>query len=816
MEAKTLAYIIALQLATGFATATMAQNAARNEVKGTIVDGDGKAVEGAAVAWLSLPDSTLIGGTVVGNDGSFAITSSKAASATASTSASRSLLAITCVGYEKTMLDVPADGSEMKVVMKSTTHKLKEVTVKSKSKMESKPGGFVFTPRGADLLLLNAYEVMRFAPMVDISRTGVSILGAGSSQIYINGRKPNMSHELVVQMLQSAKPKDIVRIEIMQNPGSKYKASTSGGIVNIVMKRPNYGAMGSATAVANFENYRISPSATAYMGYAYGKFRASAGLGIGYQTWRNTSESLYKYKNTGTEIYNKAENVQKTKKAQLSLNASYDLTPKSVLGASASLGLLDQTGTSLVTTTKTAKGASPKLSRTVGGGAVPLKRPDFSSTIYYTLATDKRGSSLDISASYTKAYSPSRDTTAYENASLQDGLYRPYDTFTQNITADNYAYEAKARYTHNFKDNSTLDAGAEMTHSTIDNDFTRTDLINGTFTPNTTLSNRFVYKENIFAAFAEYSRNWCKTFSSRIGLRAEMTRIDGDLKTTGERFENNYGNIVPNVSLNFKLFKRKHSLNIDYSPYLSRPYYSQLSPFKIWTSENTYATGNPKEKSWMCHSLGFTYRTPFGLTVGSSFVRQPHAKGNYVVTNNDDTSTSGIAEYGNSTSIWPYIQYSASALDGRLRFRADANGYYDKSSGKIQTTDVGFENFDYKFSGDCTAFLGKQRQLMLSLKYQWQSGFTAVTRHKEASSNITLASMMDFGKAGYLTFYAMLPLSNEKTYFDSPDFYYHTRNWRTFSTAYISLEYSITFGKYEVRGAANKNRTSYSNRKSAK
>lgn len=87
----------------------------------------------------------------------------------------------------------------------------------------------------------------------------VSILGKGSPTIYINGRNPLMNNAMVMDYLRSLPSRSIDKIEIMPTSGVSHNASMHGGIINIVLKKPEQGLRGSVSAETSYQGERISP-----------------------------------------------------------------------------------------------------------------------------------------------------------------------------------------------------------------------------------------------------------------------------------------------------------------------------------------------------------------------------------------------------------------------------------------------------------------------------------------------------------------------------------------------------------------------------
>lgn len=95
------------------------------------------------------------------------------------------------------------------------------------------------------------FDVLGRIPSVSVSPDGgVSLLGAGSVTIQVNGQPvPGGSLEQILRGLQGAQ---VERIEVITNPSAQYSAQDSGGIINIITRqRHDAGANGSASVGIN-------------------------------------------------------------------------------------------------------------------------------------------------------------------------------------------------------------------------------------------------------------------------------------------------------------------------------------------------------------------------------------------------------------------------------------------------------------------------------------------------------------------------------------------------------------------------------------
>lgn len=81
---------------------------------------------------------------------------------------------------------------------------------------------------------------------------GVYISGTTPAKIYINGREQKLSNQDIATILRSLPPNSVEKIEIIRSPSTKYDAATTGGIINIVLKKGvKLGKFGSVNIGAN-------------------------------------------------------------------------------------------------------------------------------------------------------------------------------------------------------------------------------------------------------------------------------------------------------------------------------------------------------------------------------------------------------------------------------------------------------------------------------------------------------------------------------------------------------------------------------------
>ncbi len=119
------------------------------------------------------------------------------------------------------------------------------------------------------------------------------------------------------------------------------------------------------------------------------------------------------------------------------------------------------------------------------------------------------------------------------------------------------------------------------------------------------LSDRFLYDENVYAAYTSVSHDWEK-WSIKAGLRAEHTQSTGTSVALSTINNLEYFELFPSFYL---LHNRNenHSFSFDYSRKLRRPRYQDLNPFRTFINENNFVEGNPNLGPNFSHNFNLNY-----------------------------------------------------------------------------------------------------------------------------------------------------------------------------------------------------------------
>ncbi len=192
---------------------------------------------------------SLVGGVVVSETGDFVVGNLPTGKLT---------IKITFTGYQTdneviTLTEKPLDLGTIKLKTDATL--LKEVTVKG----EKDPLAL-----GMDKRVFNvsknltsiggtAEALLRNVPSVNIDDSGNASLRNMATAIYINGKPTQLT-------LAQIPANQIESVEVISNPSARYDASTSGGIVNLVLKKNRATGYNGTASVGIGNNARFDGS----------------------------------------------------------------------------------------------------------------------------------------------------------------------------------------------------------------------------------------------------------------------------------------------------------------------------------------------------------------------------------------------------------------------------------------------------------------------------------------------------------------------------------------------------------------------------
>lgn len=185
------------------------------QISGVVTDTESNPIEFVNVALYSMPDSTLIAGTITNQDGHFSLNNDPNGDV---------ILRVSFIGYETKVVEA---ANEQRITLMPETTELGELVVKGNlPRIRVRDDASVTSVENTVLSKAGtANDVLKRLPAVTGDDGAFEIFGKGAAKIYINNREMRDPAEL--DRISSS---DIREVEIVYNPGARYDASVKAVI----------------------------------------------------------------------------------------------------------------------------------------------------------------------------------------------------------------------------------------------------------------------------------------------------------------------------------------------------------------------------------------------------------------------------------------------------------------------------------------------------------------------------------------------------------------------------------------------------------
>ncbi|WP_291779551.1 TonB-dependent receptor [Cecembia sp.] len=599
-------------------------------IKGNVSDRESnQPMEFANIALLTVGDSSLVTGGMSDLDGTFSFDTEQTGDF---------LLRVGFIGYDNYFRKITlGDKAVLNVgnlrIMPDATN-LEEVVVEGVTSMfESDIDKRRYNIENSILAQgASASELLATLPSIQMDDEGeLTMRGSGDILIYINGRPSNISGDGIEAVLSQFPANSIESVELITNPSARYDATGSGGIINIILKKDEkIGFNGqSQVSVGTRDKYNFNVNLN------YGKDKVNYFASYNYQNRRLFRESEGNRVSTipgispelDQDSYGENINISHLIRAGL----DYNISQNGTLGWYIQGNIRERTGDSLLN--------QRFLNNQQQLDSLFIRENEESNSSYnietgvtYGLNLDTLGQRIFTSLSYSR---DSRDELDFYYQSFFNNLMmeNPENFLQQDLlraqTSNLLVFQFD--YIKPFASGGTFEAGLKGTFSEWDRrqNFLQSDASNNFIpTENDTISNTFNFREDVYAAYLNYSNAWGK-LSYQAGLRAEYTETNSLTGNTNSTFVNNYFNLFPSIYGVYNLGKDQ-DLILNYSRRISRPRLWGLTPFYRVNDPLNLQIGNPTlqpeftdsfeagyQKGWANYLLSATVYQRFSTNVQS-------------------------------------------------------------------------------------------------------------------------------------------------------------------------------------------------------
>lgn len=677
-------------------------------LSGCVQDENRQPVEVANVLLKQAKDSTYITGMLTDTQGCFSFDQPLG----------EYLLHITLIGSEDLYVPVVLQGNKNvgELTLKSSSALLDEVTVTA-----ARP----VIKRLVDRVVFDAHntiasaggsalDLLREVPGLQVGQNSIGIIGKGGIKVYINDRETKLSGDELIDYLRSYDASQILKVEVITTPPSKYDAAGNAGIINIRLKsRPKDYVGGTASA---------SYSAGEKDNYGYGgvslnlsKGRVSSFLNGGTtQGNYETREKNYRYFpqntwNSRADYTNYMNSFYLQGGVDVSLERDWTVGMQAIYNHSA-----PKPGNAL-SWTEVYDASTAVLDSLLYSNSDKDTSSDRLNLNFHTdKVWDDKGKKMTWDVDYLR---DNRDENMgfLSKTLLPDGTEIPGTNFDYN-----YLQHRKVDVVSSALDfilpfeKYKITAGAKVSFTN-----TRNGINYDTSDPTLVQDDYFRYKEQIYALYADYSREFSERFSMQLGLRMEHTRTTGISEAKDTEDKHDYTRLFPTVYLLYSPTDG-HALNFSFSNRISRPSQNMVNPFPFYQNKYTYACGREDLKP------SYTYNAELGYTLKNNFNVSAY------YSYSDDVFFQVVdldAETNVTSFLWEnFMKTHAFGLNNSYTFRtkwlqayAQHGVSYRRTTSSAVTTSPEEKGWAYDTSLRNTFFFNEKKTLLTTLSGSYSS-----------------------------------------------------------------------------------------------
>ena len=570
----------------GYASTTIAAN-----VTGKIVDDNGEGIVAATVVLLKQGDNSLVRSAITDDKGGFVLEE---------VTPGIFQLKVTMLGYNTYSVDVTV--AEQNILLKdiqleAKANKLKEVTVRGqKPLIEVKADKLIVNVDGSIINTgSSAMEILAKSPNVTVDQNdNISIKGKQGVTVMIDGKMMAVSGTDLANMLKGMSSNSIKQVEVIINPGARYDAAGTGGIINIVTKR----------------DQRMGINGSVNASYAQGVYpKYSAGMNLNYRNKKVSSYVSYNYSRRwwfnhlmlDRKFYDNTDVLQFSyvqdnfmkmpmNNHSGSFGLDYSIGKKTIVGVAGTAGTtgFDQLAENR---SRALNGNNDLIYYFNTNGDHRQDYFNYSGNLNLRHNFNEQGRQLSMDIDYADYRSKANQNFETVYLLPTGDKYQPDYFMRSDLSGRTQINAIKADYTHPLNAKLKLEGGIKASYVISDNEPLFYEKTTGDFELDVKRSNHFIYKENINAGYVNMNKEWEK-WSTQIGLRVENTNVTAEQITLDSTYNTAYTQLFPSFAVQHAV-NDKNDLGLTLSRRIQRPNYQQLNPFKYFIDNTTYRAGYP-------------------------------------------------------------------------------------------------------------------------------------------------------------------------------------------------------------------------------
>jgi hypothetical protein len=529
---------------------------------------------------------------------------------------------ITYIGFKDYIkdIDIYSDNKSFTFILDEDSKSLQSIVVTAKKPLlTQEEDKTIVDPESLANVSTNSYEILEKTPGLFLDQDGNIYLNTTTpAKVFINGREQKLGPSDIAAILKSLPPGAIEKIELIASPSASMDASSSGGVVNIILKK----------------GVKLGRTGTISAGFNQGRL-GNQFVGVNLNRSQDKRSSYLQFN------FNQRNSFDDT---QFLRQLESDGSPKNLRSESYSLfpayGFFTGLGANIDISSKLETGYDGRLNinksdskidnnswinlinqnAPISQNSNSLINDNFTYNVNQGLNAkykfDSTGSFLkaDLSIDHFETKGSQNYNTIFSLPSQiilkgNGDLLNNRTLFTSMIDFK-YYFPHKIIFEAGLK-NTFMNFNSDTDYSLTKDNITQKDNFR---------TNQFLYKENINAYYLQGSKSFGK-FLLKMGGRLENTRMNGNqIIPSDTTFKINRTDFFPYIYFSRKLFTvAKYELRgyLIARRTISRPVYEQLNPFARFVDPYNYEAGNPALKPQFSNNyeanISFENRPIFAL-----------------------------------------------------------------------------------------------------------------------------------------------------------------------------------------------------------
>ena len=430
-------------------------------------------------------------------------------------------------------------------------------------------------------------DMLRKVPMVTVDgQDNITVNGSSNFKVYVDGKPNQMLSSNPSQVFKVMPASAIKDIEVITNPGAKYDAEGTGGVLNLITGL----STGASNAVSDGVYGSVNLGWTTkgenggvYVSAKKGKLTVGLNSAVGYQKLDGiTYNASQKNLTDGTTLTTDMAQGQKSPYVFADMTASYEVSPRDLISGSFGMTGFYQKANGISTISS--------------DGPAVYSYINNQETCYHTSAVN---GSLDYQ--HTSEEVPGRTLTLsyrYSGTPLKTEFTSrfsslPFPLSDRKSMNDDNSQENTVQldYTTPVGEGQSLSSGLKFIarHNSADDKLYYADGTSWNY--NQEGSMLYDHFNEIGAVYSEYTGTFGKV-TAVAGLRYEYTwQKVGYGAGYGHDFNTSFGDLVPNTSIQYTISPMQN-LGVTYSRRIQRPGITYLNPYVDRSSPTSISYGN--------------------------------------------------------------------------------------------------------------------------------------------------------------------------------------------------------------------------------